>query len=271
MVGVASQLMSPRLLAFQAGIQRRSTLSPESQRTLTKLFPWSPLHYIWEEIREFLIVPPSRGEFTIHQCFSFFPKLISTNPLLQSLKARVFYALNVGVGEKFEFHNKFLDLPLKMCFFFWHQIGMSCLLYHGASGKTFSLTSFYVYFASFIAQLVKNPPAMQETPVWFLGQEDLLENGLGYPLQYSWVSLVAKLIKNSQSLCWRKEEEPFHVGFLQGFQGGTGLDRIPITQARLFVVALGTFSICFHLWVFILFCELACHIRPESASTSHLQ
>ena len=26
-----------------------------------------------------------------------------------------------------------------------------------------------------IAQLVKNPPAMQETPVQFLGQEDLLE------------------------------------------------------------------------------------------------
>ena len=28
-----------------------------------------------------------------------------------------------------------------------------------------------------VAQLVKNPPAMQETPVWFLGQEDLLEKG----------------------------------------------------------------------------------------------
>ena len=29
--------------------------------------------------------------------------------------------------------------------------------------------------ASLIAQLVKNPPAMQETPVQFLGQEDTLE------------------------------------------------------------------------------------------------
>ena len=29
--------------------------------------------------------------------------------------------------------------------------------------------------ASLIAQLVKNPPAMQDTPVWFLGQEDPLE------------------------------------------------------------------------------------------------
>ena len=46
---------------------------------------------------------------------------------------------------------------------------------------------------SLIAQLVKNPPAMQETPVWFLGWEDLLEKGeathssiLGLPLWLSW-------------------------------------------------------------------------------------
>jgi len=31
--------------------------------------------------------------------------------------------------------------------------------------------------ASLIAQLVKNLPAIQETPVWFLGWEDLLEKG----------------------------------------------------------------------------------------------
>ena len=35
--------------------------------------------------------------------------------------------------------------------------------------------------ASPVAQLVKNPPAMQETPVRFLGQEDPLEK-IGYPL-----------------------------------------------------------------------------------------
>ena len=32
-------------------------------------------------------------------------------------------------------------------------------------------------WASLIAQLVKNPSAMQETPVRFLGREDLLEKG----------------------------------------------------------------------------------------------
>ena len=64
---------------------------------------------------------------------------------------------------------------------------------------------FYVnyYFMSFmylisilfslIAQVVKNPPAMQETPVWFLGEEGPLEKGstmhfsvLGLPLWLSW-------------------------------------------------------------------------------------
>ena len=39
-----------------------------------------------------------------------------------------------------------------------------------------------------------NPPAMQKTLVQFLDQEDLLEKG--YPLQYSWASLVAQLVKN---------------------------------------------------------------------------
>ena len=47
-----------------------------------------------------------------------------------------------------------------------------------------------------MAQLVKNPPAMQETPVRFLGREDPLEKRIGYPLQYSWASLVAQLVKN---------------------------------------------------------------------------
>ena len=47
--------------------------------------------------------------------------------------------------------------------------------------------------ASLTAQLVKNPPAMQETPVQFLDGED---PGIGYPLQYSWASLMAQLVKN---------------------------------------------------------------------------
>ena len=52
---------------------------------------------------------------------------------------------------------------------------------------------------------------MLKTPVRFLGQEDPLEKGIGYPLQYSWASLVAQLVKNLpamwetwvQSLGWK--------------------------------------------------------------------
>ena len=57
-------------------------------------------------------------------------------------------------------------------------------------------TYIYPYGASLIAQLVKNLPAMQEIPVGFLGWEDPLEEGIGYPFQYSWASLVAQLVKN---------------------------------------------------------------------------
>ena len=45
--------------------------------------------------------------------------------------------------------------------------------------------------ASLVAQLVKNLPAMQETPSLFLGWEDLLEN---YLLQCSWSCLMAQMI-----------------------------------------------------------------------------
>ena len=37
---------------------------------------------------------------------------------------------------------------------------------------------------------------MQETLVHFLGQERSPEEGIGYPLQLSWASLVAQLVKN---------------------------------------------------------------------------
>ena len=51
-------------------------------------------------------------------------------------------------------------------------------------------------WVSLVAQLVKNPPAMQETTVRFLGQEDPPGEGIGYLLQYSWASLLAQMVKN---------------------------------------------------------------------------
>ena len=43
--------------------------------------------------------------------------------------------------------------------------------------RTTSVEFSAVSFRSLVAQLVKNPPAMQETLVQFLGQEDPLEKG----------------------------------------------------------------------------------------------
>ena len=47
-----------------------------------------------------------------------------------------------------------------------------------------------------IAQLVKNLPAMQEALVWRPWSGRSAGEGIGYPLQYSWASLVVQLVKN---------------------------------------------------------------------------
>ena len=74
---------------------------------------------------------------------------------------------------------------------------------------------------------VKNPPAMQETPVRFLGQEDSPGERIGYSLQYSWASLVAQLIKNLPAmwetwvgrLPWRRKRLPIPVFWPGEFHG----------------------------------------------------
>ena len=60
-------------------------------------------------------------------------------------------------------------------------------------------------YASLVTQLAMNPPAMQETLVQF--QEDPRE-GIGYPLQYSWASLVAQMVKIGLQ-CGRPEFNPW--------------------------------------------------------------
>ena len=72
--------------------------------------------------------------------------------------------------------------------------------------------------ASLIAQMIKNPPAMPETPPSLIpGLGRSPGEAIGYPLQYSWASLVAQLVKNLpamwetgvQSLGW---ENPLEKG-----------------------------------------------------------
>ena len=62
---------------------------------------------------------------------------------------------------------------------------------HGVTKSWTQLSNFHFTFTyynwrgSLVAQTIKNPPAMQETWVWSLGQENLLEKGKAHPLQYS--------------------------------------------------------------------------------------
>ena len=87
-------------------------------------------------------------------------------------------------------------------------------------------------WAALVAQLVKNPPAVQETPVQFPGSGRSPREGIGYPLQYSWPSLVAQLVKNLPatwetwilSLGW---EDPLEKGMATHF--GILACRIPWT------------------------------------------
>ena len=63
----------------------------------------------------------------------------------------------------------------------WHMIqgnvlkgGICC----SRASRCLLVLHTYILGASLVAQLIKNPPTMQEIPVQFLGQEDPLEKGL---------------------------------------------------------------------------------------------
>ena len=85
--------------------------------------------------------------------------------------------------------------------------------------------------ASLIAQLVKNPAAMKETPVWFLGQEDLLEKGqaahssiLGLSLWLSWSGIRLQCRRSGfdpwgGKIPWRRERLPTPVFWPGEFHG----------------------------------------------------
>ena len=92
-----------------------------------------------------------------------------------------------------------------------------------------------------MAQLVKNPPAMQETLVQSLGREDSLEKGW-LPTQCSWASLVAQMVKNLpamretwvQSLGW---EDPLEEGMVT--HSSILAWRIPMNRGAWWVTAHG--------------------------------
>jgi len=59
---------------------------------------------------------------------------------------------------------------------FWRKAERKCPVKPVSCKRSFLVNSSFKG-VSLLAQLVKNPLAMQENPVRFLGQEDLLEKG----------------------------------------------------------------------------------------------
>ena len=67
------------------------------------------------------------------------------------------------------------------------------------SGRFFTVFIFIesnnFLWASLVTQLVKNPPAMQETRSYsWVGK--IPGEGIGYPPHYSWAFLVPQMVKN---------------------------------------------------------------------------
>ena len=58
----------------------------------------------------------------------------------------------------------------------------------------------FPFRAPLIVQLVKNSPAVQETPGSWARRST--GEGTGYPLEYSWAFLVAQLLKNLPVAMW---------------------------------------------------------------------
>ena len=58
----------------------------------------------------------------------------------------------------------------------------------------------FCFLASLIAQLIKKSSCNAEDPGSILGSGRFPGEGIGYPLQYTWASLVAQLVKNPPAM-----------------------------------------------------------------------
>ena len=100
----------------------------------------------------------------------------------------------------------------------------------------------YSVRASLIAQLVQNPPARQEAPVWFPGREDLLEKGqtthsriLGLPLWLSWSTIHLQCRRPEfdpwiGKIPWRRERLPTPLFWPGEFHGPWSCKESDMTE-----------------------------------------
>ena len=111
---------------------------------------------------------------------------------------------------------------------------------------------------SFLAQLVKNLPAMWETWVWFLGWEDSPGEGKGYPLQYSG-------LENFMDCPWgRKESDTTERLSLFHLSHVCQPCCCFSTGAKVHILQLSTLS---NLWLFLLSFEFPDLLKSTLYST----
>ena len=101
--------------------------------------------------------------------------------------------------------------------------------------RIWKLTYLKIILPSLIAQQIKNPPALQETPVRFLEKGRPAREWINYPFQYSWASTVSQMVKIClQSrrprfdpwvgkICWRRKWPPTPVFWPGEFHGERSL------------------------------------------------
>ena len=85
-------------------------------------------------------------------------------------------------------YSTYCSTEIDWSHFRWYFLFVLCSKDHLETRRVYTcytLTDTYYQRASLVAQMVKIPPAIQETGVQFLGQEDPLEKGDCYPFQYS--------------------------------------------------------------------------------------
>ena len=87
-----------------------------------------------------------------------------------------------------------------------------------------------------VSQLVKNSPAIQETRGLIPGSGRSSGEGIGYPLQYSWASLVAQMVKNAPAMweTWERHGNPPQYSCLENPHGQTmvGLQTMGSQRVR---------------------------------------
>ena len=106
------------------------------------------------------------------------------------------FSLDMLISKRRTFSGLILVLKILKDFILPESYHSQIITINSTSSKTTMTIPLGIYFytgVSLIAQLIKNPPAMQEAPDLIPWSGKFTGKGIGYPLQYSWASLVAQL------------------------------------------------------------------------------